>query len=84
MDLEDLKELVSSAGYEPHPYSARWMNTRECFSFTSTDTQLETIAALADSWEGDTSDFGCFLRDVEVDLSGVGVIYYFPDVEWCD
>ncbi len=84
MDLDNLKELISNAGYEPIPYSSRWMNADACLAFTSNDTTLETIACLTEAWDSDTMSLADFLRELQVDTMGVGTTFFLPEVEWCE
>lgn len=86
------KEAIEDEGYSVRSYSGRGMYGKNCLGFNISRGQspiqatAEIIGNLADVCQYDDdlelSDFIEFFGDVKEDSMGLGMIVYFPDIEW--
>lgn len=85
MNAETLIEVIGDAGYDTRLYSGRGMYGKKCVGFTvdSTRDMFSAIADIIDYLDEDIlSDFTSVLRYASYDSMGLGLIIYFPRVEW--
>lgn len=84
MTLNELKETIEEAGYEPKSYSGRGMYGKACVGFNTDDAMPEVVANLIESATVNNPILAHAVRHMKTDGFGVGTVYYFPRVKWED
>jgi hypothetical protein len=93
MNFSDLQDIVEDAGFETQSYSGRGVYGKKCLSFNleSGENGFDAFLSIAEAIQSyvESHDDGIELEDItplfmgaKSDSMGLGVVIYFPDIEW--
>jgi len=95
MNFSELQEIVEDAGFDAQPYSGRGMYGRKCLSFNleRDENEFDAFLSIAEAIQSyvESHDDGMELEDItpyfmgaKSDSMGLGLVVYFPEIEWED